>query len=329
MNLLGYDFLYPYLLFGWLLIPLLAVYHYLWKVKKYPTFQIGGLEGIPSHHNTWRTYLNKSLPAFRWLAIGLFFTALARPQTSSSGQNISTEGIDIVLSVDVSTSMLAMDFKPNRLGASKSTAIKFIDERPNDRIGLVIFSGESFTVCPATTDHNILKNQVSDVQSGILEDGTAIGMGLATAVDRLRTSDAKSKVVILLTDGVNNAGLIDPQTATDIAMRYNIRVYCIGVGTYGMALYPTPNGAQQMPVEIDEVLMKQISNATGGKYFRATNNKVLTNIFSEIDKMEKTKIEINSFQQKAEQFYIFALLGLALLLFETILRYFILKINPI
>ena len=221
--------------------------------------------------------------------------------------------------------MLAEDFKPNRREAAKKVALEFVDKRATDRIGLVIFSGESFTMCPITIDHNVLKDQLSQVKSGMIQDGTSIGMGLATAVDRLRNSKAKSKIIILMTDGVNNMGLIDPVTALEIAKAYKIRVYTIGVGTQGQALMPvqTPFGTQKqmMPVEIDEALLQKIAGETGGRYFRATGNTSLERIYSDIDHMEKTKVQMTSYKHYTELFFPFALIAICALLLELVLRY--------
>jgi len=245
-------------------------------------------------------------------------------QSSTSWQNVITEGIDIVIAIDISGSMLAEDFKPNRLEASKEVADEFISKRPNDRIGLVVFSGESFTQCPLTTDHAILRNLFKDIKSGMIEDGTAIGMGLATGVNRLETSEAKSKVIILLTDGVNNSGLISPATAAEIAKSFGIRVYTIGVGTQGTAPYPfqTPYGIkyQQIQVKIDEVMLKEISDLTGGQYFRAVNKSSLEDIYEEIDKLEKSKIEVTEFKKKTERFLPFAIFAGILVLLELLFR---------
>jgi Ca-activated chloride channel family protein len=268
----------------------------------------------------------------RMMAIALIILALARPQSSSSGQNITTEGIDIMMSIDISASMLAEDLKPNRLKAAKSVAETFIDARPNDRIGLVVFSGESFTQCPLTTDHSVIKNLFRGIESGMLADGTAIGEGLATAVNRIRTSKAKSKVIILLTDGVNNVGSIAPVTAGEIARTFGIRVYTIGVGTKGLAPYPfnTPFGIQYQNVEvqIDETVLKQIASDTGGKYFRATNTAQLKEIYSDIDKLEKTRIDVTEFRKKTEEFYPIVLVALILLVLDFTLRFTVLKTLP-
>jgi Ca-activated chloride channel family protein len=254
---------------------------------------------------------------------------LARPQKTDKFQDVSTEGIDIVLAQDISGSMLARDFKPDRLEAAKNIATEFISGRPYDRIGLVVFSGESFTQCPITTDHAVLINLLREIQSGMIEDGTAIGMGLATAVNRIKDSQSKSKVIILLTDGVNNKGEIAPATAADIAKTFGIRVYTIGVGTQGTAPYPvqTPYGIQyqNMPVEIDEGILQQISQTTGGKYFRATDNDKLTQVYKEIDKLEKSKIDVKQYSRKEERYLLPALFAFCMLVLEIIARNTIFK----
>ena len=261
---------------------------------------------------------------FYVIAICLLIFALARPQSTINWEESTTEGIDIVLSMDISGSMLAEDLKPNRLEASKNVAIDFISKRINDRIGLVIFSGESFTQCPLTTDHNVLINLFKDVKSGMVEDGTAIGMGLATAVNRLKDSDAISKVIILLTDGVNNKGVVAPFTAAEIAKKFGIRVYTIGVGSKGFAPYPfqTPFGIQYQDVEvqIDEETLQNIATVTDGKYFRATNNSKLKEIYKDIDKLEKSKIEITEFHKRSEEFTKFAIPALIILIFGFVLE---------
>ena len=248
---------------------------------------------------------------------------LARPQSVSSSEKITTEGIDIVLATDISGSMLAEDFKPNRIEAAKAVAADFVGQRPNDRIGLVVFAGESFTQCPLTVDHDVVKGLIGELKSGMVEDGTAIGMGLATAVSRLKESHAKSRVIILLTDGVNNRGFIDPLTAAGIAQSFGIRVYTVGVGTHGMAPYPfqTEMGVryQNMPVEIDEDMLKKIAAQTGGKYFRATDNDKLMEIYAEIDRLEKTRMEVFQFRRHKEEFYPAAFAGGAFLLLEALL----------
>jgi Ca-activated chloride channel family protein len=273
------------------------------------------------------------LPALlRLLGIGSLIVAFARPQTFSSGENIYTEGIDIAIVLDVSGSMLAEDFKPNRLEAAKNVIGNFIRGRTNDRIGLVIFAGESFTQCPLTIDYNVLRNLLAEIKSGMIQDGTAIGNAIANGVNRLKDSNAKSKVMILLTDGVNNAGEIDPVTAAQIAQKFGIRIYTVGVGSLGQAPYPfqTPFGIrrQMVPVEIDENLLKQISEITGGKYFRATSNRKLAEIYEEIDKLEKTKVEVTSYRHAKELFFFWALGGLILLLTEFSLEKFYLRKLP-
>ena len=251
---------------------------------------------------------------------------------TDSWSSSSTEGIDIMLSMDISGSMLAQDLKPNRLEAAKDVAASFINGRPNDNIGLVVFSAESFTQCPLTTDHAVLLNLFKDIQSGMIQDGTAIGLGLANAVSRIKDSQAKSKVIILLTDGSNNAGEIAPVTAAEIAKTFGVRVYTIGVGTQGMAPYPfqTAFGVQyqNIPVEIDEATLKQIAAITGGQYFRATDNASLKEIYAEIDQMEKTKISVQEFSKKQEEYKNWALLVFALLLIEILLRNTLLRNIP-
>jgi Ca-activated chloride channel family protein len=263
------------------------------------------------------------------IALALLIIVLARPQSTDRFQDVSTEGIDIVLALDISGSMLARDFKPDRLEASKNVATEFISGRPYDRIGLVVFSGESFTQCPLTTDHAVLINLMREIQSGMIEDGTAIGMGLATAVNRIKDSEAKSKVIILLTDGVNNRGEIAPATAAGIAKTFGIRVYTIGVGTQGMAPYPvqTPFGTQyqNMPVEIDEDILKEIAQTTGGRYFRATDNDKLVQVYNEIDKLEKSKIDVKQFIRKEEKYLNIAISAFSLLVLEILLRNTILR----
>jgi Ca-activated chloride channel family protein len=274
---------------------------------------------------SFRFYLGYILFALKIVVLILLILILARPQKSDSFQDVSTEGIDIILAVDISGSMLARDFKPDRLEASKDVATEFISGRPYDRIGLVVFSGESFTQCPLTTDHAVLINLLREVKSGMIEDGTAIGMGLATAVNRLKDSEAVSKVVILLTDGVNNRGEIAPLTAADFAGTFGIRVYTIGVGTEGVASYPvqTPFGLQyqDMQVEIEEAVLKEISSKTGGKYFRATDNDKLAQVYAEIDKLEKSKIDVRQFTRKEEKYLPLAVAALMLFVLELVTRF--------
>lgn len=324
----------------WILwfIPVVIVLAVLWwyflAKKNNPSLELSSTNSFKAFKHPLRATLKKILPVLRVLAIILLLVALARPQTSYDESKITTEGIDIVLAVDVSSSMLSKDFSPNRVEAAKKEAMNFIDGRPHDRIGLVIFAGESFTQCPVTIDHAIVKNQVSQIKNGLLEDGTAIGMGLATAVQRLKESQAKSKVVILMTDGVNNKGFIDPLTACDIAMQYNVRVYTVGIGINGKAMTPvamTPSGEllfDYQDVQIDEGLLKDIAKKTGGQYFRATDNKKLKEIYVQIDKLEKTKIEMSAFERKTEKFYAFVFAAALLVLVEMLMRYSLLRSVP-
>jgi len=286
---------------------------------------------FPSAPKGLKVYMRHLPFIFRLAAISLIIVALARPQSSTSGTNISIEGIDIVIALDVSGSMLARDLTPDRLEASKNVAMEFIGGRPGDRMGLVVFSGEAFTQVPLTTDHSILLNMFKGIKSGMIQDGTAIGDGLATAVNRLRESKAISKVIILLTDGVNNAGSVDPMTAAEIARVFGIRVYTIGVGTYGNAPYPvqTPFGIQlrDMKVEIDEALLKQIADQTGGEYYRATSNQKLESIYKEIDELEKSKIDVTEFKSKHEEFLPLVILSLLFLAIEFLLKTTTLRIQ--
>ncbi|MBR5905343.1 MAG: VWA domain-containing protein [Bacteroidales bacterium] len=316
-------FEYPKLL--WLLaVPVLLLIHYLWmelfgrrphlRVSTAAPWLKGGTSALA---------VIRHLPfALRLAALVLIIVAIARPRSSTEIEKVNSEGIDIVLAMDVSTSMLARDFKPDRISAAKDIAIEFIAERPSDRIGIVVFAGESYTQCPLTTDRATLINLMKEVQTGLIEDGTAIGNGLATAVARMKDSDAKSRVVILLTDGVNNSGEVSPQTAAEIAKTYGIRVYTIGVGANGMAPYPvmTPWGPdiQQMKVEIDEQLLQEIADVTGGRYFRATDNTKLSEIYSEINQMEKARTTIDSFPVYKELFGKYALAALICLLLELL-----------
>lgn len=271
--------------------------------------------------------------ALRMLALAAIITALARPQSHNDERNVEGEGIDIVLCIDVSGSMLAQDFHPNRLEAAKRVAVDFVHNRPADRIGLVIFAGESFTQCPVTSDHAVLESQILQIDGGFLVDGTAIGSGLTTSVDRLRSSEAKSKIVILLTDGENNGGLIDPKTAKEIAKSYNIKVYTIGIGSDGYANTPVqgPGGQvimQQEKVNIDEGLLKEIASETGGKYFRAKDNQALAGIYGEIDQLEKTKLNITVTRRYTERFQPLVFLAIGFLLAELILRFTVFRQFP-
>jgi Ca-activated chloride channel family protein len=326
------NFANPEFLYLLIVLPFLIAWYILKYRMKYPALKVSTLKGFSGTTPTLRQRLFFMPFALRMLILALLIIALARPQTTSRSSEVKTEGVDIVLTLDVSTSMLAEDLKPNRIEAAKKYAMEFIDRRIDDRIGLVIFSGESFTQCPITIDHDILKNLFEDVESGMIQDGTAIGMGLATAVNRLKDSKAKSKVVILLTDGVNNAGFVAPGTAAEIAKTFGVRVYTIGVGTKGMAPYPfqTPFGVQyrNIDVQIDEGVLKEIADITNGKYFRATNNKSLEDIYSEIDEMEKTKIDETIFSTYHEEFFAYALAAGILFVIEMLLRYLVFKRIP-
>lgn len=307
-----------------LIIPVVYSIWYFFKRRNINSEILFSNLGSLNKTKTLKNRLRDLPQIFNILAIFLLIIALARPQSSTNWEESTTEGIDIVLSMDISGSMLAEDLKPNRLEASKDVAVDFISKRVNDRIGLVIFSGESFTQCPLTTDHNVLINLFKDVKSGMVEDGTAIGMGLATAVNRLKDSDAISKIIILLTDGVNNKGVVAPFTAAEIAKQFGIRVYTIGVGTEGYAPYPfqTPFGVQYQDVEvqIDEETLQNIATVTDGKYFRATNNSKLKEIYKDIDKLEKSKIEVTEFHKRSEEFSNFAIPAFIILLFGFILE---------
>ncbi|WP_295796969.1 VWA domain-containing protein [Mucilaginibacter sp.] len=325
----GIEFAHPG--FFWLLILIpVTIAWYIWRERKlYGYLSVSAVKGFSLPQKSLKPMFRHSGIVLRSLALAALIVALARPQSLLSWQNSTTEGIDIVIASDISGSMLAEDFEPNRMEAGKNIAIDFIKDRPNDRIGLVIFSGESFTQCPLTIDHDVLINLFKDIKNGMIDDGTAIGMGLATAVNRLKESDAKSKVVILLTDGSNNTGSIPPITAAEIAKQFNIRVYTVGLGTKGMAPYPvqTPMGIQyqRVPVDVDEVTLGKIADITGGKYFRATNNSTLKNIYEQIDKLEKAKIDVTQYHKKTEMFLPLVVIALLLLLLEFVLKNTLLK----
>lgn len=318
-------FEYPRLL-ALLVLPLLLVLHYLYLELRgrRPHMRVSTAAPWLAGGRSVLSVLRHLPFVLRIAALSLIIIALARPRSSSEVEKIDSEGIDIVFAMDVSTSMLARDFKPDRISAAKDIAIEFIAQRPSDRMGIAVFAGESYTQCPLTTDRATLINLMKEVQTDLIEDGTAIGNGLATAVARMMDSDAKSRVVILLTDGVNNSGEIAPLTAAEIAKTYGVRVYTIGVGANGTAPYPvmTPWGVelQNMKVEIDEELLKSISETTGGRYFRATDNTKLAEIYSEINKMEKARTTIDSFPVYKELFPSYALAALVLLLLELIVR---------
>ena len=317
------EFLDKYYLLLLIIIPFYIAW-YVWKQKGLQaSLKISTLRGFSKAPVSKKIYLRHSLFVLRVLAIALLIIVLARPQSSNSFRNEITEGIDIV-ALDISGSMQAEDFKPNRLEAAKEVAANFVAGRKNDKVGLVIYAGESFTQCPLTTDHRVIQNLFNDITPGMLEDGTAIGMGLATAVQRIKDSETKSKVVILLTDGVNNSGEIAPLTAAEIAKTFDVRVYTVGVGTKGMAPFPVQTvfgkQYQQMEVQIDEELLQNIADMTGGKYFRATDKNKLKAIYEEIDQMEKTRIEVREYTKRKEEYHWFAVMAGLFLLLEIFLR---------
>jgi len=320
--------------FFYLLLVILpmAVWYIFRQKRNTASIRISTTVSVFKAPKTLRHYLRHSVFLLEILSIAAFAVVLARPQSSTDWENVTTEGIDIMISLDISSSMLARDFNPDRLEAAKNVAMEFISGREYDRMGLVVFAGEAFTQCPLTTDRSVLLNLFRDIKSGMIEDGTAIGNGLATAVSRLKDSNAISRVVILLTDGENNSGEIAPVTAAEIAKTFGIRVYTIGVGTVGTAPYPvqTPYGVQlrQMEVKIDEKTLQEIAGITEGRYFRATSNTKLQEIYQEIDQLEKSKIEVREFSRKSEEFLPFALAGILLLLFSLILRWTVFRSIP-
>jgi Ca-activated chloride channel homolog len=326
------TFAYP--AFFWLLVLLpVMIWWYIARQQRQQASIIVSSIAKVSGIRSWKSTLRHLPFILRVLAVACIIVAMARPQTRNDEEMVSGEGIDIVLCIDVSGSMLAQDFTPNRMEAAKEVASNFIANRPTDRIGIVIFSGESFTLCPLTTDQAVLQSQVGNIQSGLLEDGTAIGSGLATSVDRLRASQSKSKVAILLTDGENNGGQIPPVTAKELAKATGVKVYTIGVGTEGFAQVPmqTIGGTvvmQREKVNIDEKLLTQIATETGGRYFRAKDNESLRGIYAEIDKLEKTKIEVTALKRYAEKFFPLAIAAAILLLLELILKFTIFRKFP-
>ncbi len=328
------TFAHPYLLLLLIVIPLLIVWYILRYRKQKPALQFSNISLFKGLHKTFRQRAYPLLFALRMVAVGAVIIALARPQSKLSRQEMKVEGIDIVLAMDVSGSMLAEDFKPNRLEAAKKVASDFIDGRKNDRMGLVVFSGEAFTQVPLTIDHGVLLKQLHAVKSGMVKDGTALGDGLATAINRIKDSEAKSKVIILLTDGINNMGAVDPQSAAEIAALYNIRLYTIGVGTKGLAPYPFRDQFgrthyQNIPVELDEGLLTQMAQSTNdGQYFRATNKKSLEKIFKQIDEMEKSKIDVTQYAQTKDEYMGWLILAAAALLLEIILGLFYFRSTP-
>lgn len=311
-----------------LLIPVIA--WYVWRLKKsVASMKISSLNAFKYTPTPWKYYLRHFLFALRIFSLSALIIVLARPQSVDKWEDRKTEGVDIVIALDISGSMLAEDFKPNRIDAAKEIGMEFVSSRPDDRMGLVVFSGESYTQCPITIDHAVLLNLFSEVKSGIIEDGTAIGMGLATAVNRLKDSKAVSRVIILLTDGVNNMGNVSPLAAAEFAVEYGIRVYTVGIGKNGMAPYPfqTNYGVmyQNVEVKIDEEVLQKIAEQTGGKYFRATDNEKLRDIYKEIDALEKTQLEVRSYSQPREEFGLIMLIALIILVLEQVLGLTILK----
>lgn len=314
-----------------LLIPYI-VWYILKQRKKEATLQVSDTRVFAHAPKSYKIHLLHAPFVLRVISFIMLVVILARPQNTNSWKDTETEGIDIMLAIDVSSSMLAEDLKPNRLEAAKDVAAEFINGRPNDNIGLTLFASESFTQCPLTVDHAVLLNFFQTIKCGIMEDGTAVGMGIANAVSRLKDSKSKSKVVILLTDGTNNKGDISPLTAADIAKSYGIRVYAIGVGTNGTAPYPYPTAAGvryiQVPVEIDEATLTQIAKTTDGSYFRATSNSKLKEVYNEIDKLERTKLNVKAYSKRQESYQPFALILLLCILSEVLLRNSILKKIP-
>jgi len=320
-----------YLFLLLLLIPT-VIWYILKRKKRYAAIQVSNSFAFENTKKSWKERIEHLPFILRILTIILIIIVLSRPQSTNSWQNVTTEGIDIVLALDISSSMLAEDLKPNRLEAAKTVAANFISGRPNDNIGLVVFAAESFTQCPLTTDHTVLLNLFGGIKSGIIEDGTAIGLGLANSVSRIKDSKAKSRVIILLTDGTNNRGDIDPVTAAELAKTFGIRVYTIGIGTRGKAPYPfqTAYGVQYQNIDvvIDEEPLKQIAGVTGGEYYRATDNNSLKGIYNEIDKLEKTKFNVKEYSKKNEEYRIFAISALILLLIEILIRITVLRRIP-
>lgn len=320
-----------YLFLLLLLIP--YILWYVWKRKSAEaSLQVSDTNVYDTAPKSYKNYLIHAPFVLRALALAMIVVVLARPQSTDSWQNSETEGIDIMLALDISTSMLAEDLKPNRLEAAKEVATQFINGRPYDNIGVTLFAGESFTQCPLTVDHAVLLNLISQAECGMIEDGTAVGMGIANAVSRLKDSNAISKVIILLTDGTNNMGDISPLTAAEIAKSFGIRVYTIGVGTNGTAPYPYPVGGTiqyiNVPVEIDEGTLTQIANVADGLYYRATSNSKLKEVYEEIDKLEKTKISVKQFSKRNEEFELFAIIAFLCVLLEVLLRHTILRRIP-
>lgn len=321
------SFEHPWMLLGLLLVPLLAAW-WIWRYRKQEAaLQHSNISLFDGVKKSLRARLRWLPYALRVVAVGAMVIALARPQSQLSRQEMTVEGIDIVMAMDLSGSMLAEDFKPNRLEAAKNVAADFIEGRKTDRMGLVVFAGEAFTQVPLTIDHQVLLKQLGNLKSGTMRDGTALGDGLATAINRIKDSEAKSKVIILLTDGVNNQGSMDPLSAAEIAAMYNIRLYTIGVGSLGKAPYPFRDQFgrvhyQNIDVEIDEPLMRQMSQATSdGRYFRATNKKALKEIFDQIDEMEKSKIDVTQYAQTKDEYAFWLWIAFIALIAEALLKW--------
>ncbi|NNE27642.1 MAG: VWA domain-containing protein [Saprospiraceae bacterium] len=328
----SFEFQHPWFFLLFIIIAIMIWQQY-FKPSKMVEIAVPGVRELKYKYSL-KSLLFKYLPLLRILALSAFIFALARPQSVLKEEEVKAEGIDIMLVMDLSSSMLARDFDPDRLTVSKQMAQDFIDKRSYDRIGLVVFAGESFTQSPLTTDHRVLKNFLGQLESGLLDDGTAIGMGLASAVNRLKESEAKSKVVILLTDGVNNAGYIKPMTAAEIAKSMGVKVYTIGVGSMGNAISPTRRRSDGVyvfantRVEIDEALLTEISKLTGGQYFRATDEASLQSIYEQIDQFEKTEIEVSVFKRYSEEFRFFLFIGLICLILEWLFKNTILRSVP-
>ena len=327
------EFANPELLLLLLLLPLIA-WWYRGKYKMhYAPITMSNLTMFTGN-SSWRGRMRFLLPVLRGLAFMVLIVAFARPQALLREDDIQADGIDIMLTLDLSSSMLAQDFEPDRLSVAKRVASDFVQKREHDRIGLVVFSGEAFTQCPLTTDHKVVQDFLENLQSGLLQDGTAIGMGLATAVNRLKDSPAKSKTIILMTDGVNNSGYFKPEDAMALAKTLGIKVYTIGVGSTGEAMSPVGRRADGkyvfglVPVEIDETLLQNIASTTGGRYYRATNNKELEQIYAEIDRLEKSRIDVTSIKRRSEVFGNWVLAALCLVALELLLRYTIFRTIP-
>ncbi|MDZ7877587.1 MAG: VWA domain-containing protein [Saprospiraceae bacterium] len=329
----NFEFASPTFLTFLLLLPVIAWWYWQRYRTHYATLTFSNLAAF-SGRSSQRGRARFLLPLLRGLCFVFLTVALARPQRILSEQDVQTDGIDIMIALDLSSSMLAQDFDPDRLSAAKRVAAQFVEKRTYDRVGLVVFSGEAFTQCPLTTDHSVVQEFLSKLQSGFLQDGTAIGMGLATSINRLKDSPVKSKIVILMTDGVNNAGYFKPEDAMQLAKTLGIKVYTIGVGSTGEALSPV--GRRQdgkyvfglVPVEIDETLLENIANTTGGKYYRATNDRELEQIYAEIDRLEKTRIDVTTLRSRTEVFGNWVLAALILIVLELVLRYTIFRTIP-